>query len=421
MDSLPEELLDHVLTFVTIDHHDRTIPDIESLRSVSMVSKRLRRMAAPHLFRVCTIDQAYVDGRRHLIQAQSALLRYTAELHLNDDVDTGTLVTELTGAMPNLKVLDIIVANRRVRRESLFSSDIRSYVDLRRDDIHFKLPQISSLRVVYLRGFWAGFSRIQSSDKITENASVTTLHLQLMGSYHGTWDYCKNIVGLQKCFPNLTTVQFCGTKTKFLTGEVFRGLFSMWRQYPVSRLRALEYWHNEAHILDFWPPVLPPPARVSQPHQDSMSEKSLHYLLPFELKGLTIDTSCLLPYIGEDGAVHLNFSDLPTTLESLYIRHVVFPTTAPPFRELETRDLDDANTMPCLNHVLFELSHLESFANLTVVKLLVFIPRRHLALAARLIRAYTHQISAAAEIVLAYVLMGRMLKYIWADELQQLG
>jgi hypothetical protein len=385
-----------------------------------MVSQRLWRMAAPHLFRVYDVDEAYIGGRRHLIQLQPALLKYVVELHLNDEVDSETLVTKLTRAMLNLKVLDITVANRRVRRENLLS-DMRPSKTLWRDDIHYKLPRIPSLRVVYLRGFWAGPGRDNFPDRITENASVTTLHIQLIGSYHCTWDYCRNIIRLQTCFPNLTTVQFCGTKTKFLTGDVFRGLFLMWRESSVPKLCDLEYWQNEAQILDFWPPVSPTPVRFIPPHQDSTSEKSLHYLLPFALEALKIDTSCLLPYIGEDGAVHLNFSDLPTTLESLYIRHVVFPTTAPPFRELETRDLDDANTMPCLNHVLFELSRLESFANLTVVKLLVFIPRRHLALAARLIRAYTHQISAAAEIVLAYVLMGRMLRYIWAYELQQLG
>jgi hypothetical protein len=146
-----------------------------------MVSQRLWRMAAPHLFRVCTVNQAYVDGRRHLIQAQSALLRYTAGLHLNDDVDTGILVTELTGAMPSLKVLDIIVANRRVRRESLYSSDMRSYVELRRDDIHLKLPQISSLRVVYLRGFWAGLVEFNYQTRLQKMP-------QLRHSTYSSWD-----------------------------------------------------------------------------------------------------------------------------------------------------------------------------------------------------------------------------------------
>jgi hypothetical protein len=118
MESLPEEILDHVLSFVTINYHDRTIPDIQSLRNVSIVSQRLQRMSAPHLFRAYNIDQACVDGRRHLIQVQPALLRYTVELHVNDNVDYDALALKIAQRMPNVRVLDITVANRRVRHEN---------------------------------------------------------------------------------------------------------------------------------------------------------------------------------------------------------------------------------------------------------------------------------------------------------------
>jgi hypothetical protein len=91
MESLPEELLDRVLSCVTIDHHDRTIPDIQSLRSVSIVSQRPQSMSAPHFFRIYNVGESYLDGRRHLMQVQPALFRYTVKLHMNDNVDSDTL------------------------------------------------------------------------------------------------------------------------------------------------------------------------------------------------------------------------------------------------------------------------------------------------------------------------------------------
>jgi hypothetical protein len=119
MESLPEELLDRVLSCVTIDHHDRTIPDIQSLRSVSIVSQRPQSISAPRLSRVYNVDESYVDRRRHVMQVGPALLRYTVKLHMNDNVDYDTLATKLARAMSNLRVSDITVANRRVRHENM--------------------------------------------------------------------------------------------------------------------------------------------------------------------------------------------------------------------------------------------------------------------------------------------------------------
>jgi hypothetical protein len=92
---------------------------------------------------------------------------------------------------------------------------------------------------------------------------------------------------------------------------------------------------------------------------DTAGTESLHHLLPLQLEVLKPDTSCLLPYLGHDGTVHLDFSKLPSTLRFLYIRHVVFDSDGLRFREEATTGLDDGETIPCLHHILVELSHLE--------------------------------------------------------------
>jgi hypothetical protein len=63
MESLSQELLDHALSYVTIDH--------------------------------------------------------TVELHLNDNVDSDILAMKLARAMPNPRILDVTVANRRLRHKNM--------------------------------------------------------------------------------------------------------------------------------------------------------------------------------------------------------------------------------------------------------------------------------------------------------------
>jgi hypothetical protein len=300
------------------------------------------------------------------------------ELHLNNNVNSDALAPKLARLVPHLKILNVTVAYRRVRHENEADSWDYSPVYLPIHDSYYRLPHIALLQTVYLLGFRVGSSRDGLTTHDTENPSVTTLHVQLTGRYCRNWNSCTNITRLQMCFPNVTALHFCGTKKAFLSGEAFHGLCTMRRRGSLWNLRKLEYSHNEAPILDFWPPISPLPPRYGfHPFRDATSENSLHYLLPFELKTLVIDTGCLLPYIAEDGVVHLNFSDLPVTLQSLDIRHIFFSALISPVGDVEKPELDDVDAMSCLNHVLHELRKFENFTKLTALKLLVFIPRRH--------------------------------------------
>jgi hypothetical protein len=182
MTSLPEELLNHVLSFVTVDHHDGSLPEIESLRSVSIVPQQLQRLAAPHLFRVYDVNEAHVDGRRHMNRVQPALLQYVVELYLYYDiVGSDTVAIELIGSWPNIKVLDISVANGRVHYANTFHQSFDRYLHA---DSYYNLPKTPSLRTVYLGRFLLGGARDRFAEHDTDNPSVTTLHVQLVNYWY---------------------------------------------------------------------------------------------------------------------------------------------------------------------------------------------------------------------------------------------
>jgi hypothetical protein len=381
VETLPEELLDHILSYVTIDHHDRVIPDIQSLLNISRASDQLERMAEPYLHRVYDFRENDTCSEVRNGDRGPSLFRHTVEVHLDDNLDRAITRLKVVLSMPNVKILDITTATRERNYES---------------NQLFRLP---SLETIYVREFeplWSSCNHERGWD--FENPSVTTLHIQLVPLVISWWTKFK-IPRLQALFPNLIALQFCGSSNLALNGETFRALMSSWNSSSPSNLKKLEYWHNDQSALDLWP--LNQMSFGRKPYGDAAATESLHYLLPLELVVLKLDTSCLLPYLGEDGTVHLDLSNLPGTLHTLHIRHVVFDTDRLRFRENANTGLGDGETIPCLNHVLVEFSQLQQLRNLHTVKLLLFIPIQLADVAARMIRMHEKRIRFATEIVLA--------------------
>jgi hypothetical protein len=112
MKMLPEELLDHILSYVAINHHDRSMPNIRSLLSISRVSKQLKRIAEPYLLRVYDFKDNYTYGQGRTGGGGPALLRHTVEVHLDDDQDRAMTVLEFILCMPHVQVLDFKKATR---------------------------------------------------------------------------------------------------------------------------------------------------------------------------------------------------------------------------------------------------------------------------------------------------------------------
>jgi hypothetical protein len=112
MKMLPQELLDHILSYVTIYHHDRSILDIQSLLSISRVSKQLKRVAEPYLLRIYDFKDNYTNGEGRTGDGGPSLLRYTVEDHLDDEQDHAMTMLKFVLSMPNVQVLGVTKATR---------------------------------------------------------------------------------------------------------------------------------------------------------------------------------------------------------------------------------------------------------------------------------------------------------------------
>jgi hypothetical protein len=112
VETLPEELLDHILSYVTIDHHDRVIPDIQSLLNISRASHQLERMAEPYLHRVYDSKENDTCSEVRNGDRGPSLFRHTVEVHLDDNLDRAITRLKVVLSMPNVKILDITTATR---------------------------------------------------------------------------------------------------------------------------------------------------------------------------------------------------------------------------------------------------------------------------------------------------------------------
>ena len=381
MEALPEELLDRIVSYVTLSRGDRCLPDRLTLRALSRTSPQLRRITEPHRYRVLDFYTQRLDEPQQLAitTSSSAYTRHATEVlaEIASSAHVST-IPHLLIALPKLQVLDL------------------SGTYWLNDSSWLELLQTPSLRTVYLRQFSPQeIYEDMSMNWEFSNPSINTLHVHML-ELETFWVDCDNLRMLPKMFPNIASlhVRACSGDYVFcdLNNAVFGYFIYLWRVQLETTMRNLAFGHTDNNILE----------RYLEAATDVFEDKgfSAQQLLKHSrLEHLKVDTNCLLPRAVANRSKALDLSVLPTTLRTLYLRHVVLIDDTPDPKK-KARDVRNREEMACLVRLFVEMRRLKRCTDLVKVSLALLVPHELADVALGIIREATSRLRVPLDLVL---------------------
>lgn len=364
MESLSEELLDHVISRLRHTVGGYPEPDFQALSNMSLVSHKLHRITEPHLYRTLKLQPKNRSRLLRTARTRPSLLNHTQELQLTGEpIQAPSIVDSLPG-LSNLQILDINVG----------SFGARNWVPL------LRLPSITTL---YLRNFTP--TRLDEEDENDwdfVNYSAKVLHVYFAEPNDDPWEDCDDVPRLADLFPALEYLKLSGCEHERhiceLDGFVFRYLVYAFRGAFQMSLKSFEFWYNGEGILS---------AYVDMDKIISMVFDAANTLKQSKIETLRLDTHCLLPYSTSDRSGTLTLSNLPMTLRKVYLRHVVYiEDTAIGEEALES--IHSQEEMRCLVQLFEELVWFQRSPQLREVTLALFLPEVYTDVAIGAIKKY---------------------------------
>jgi hypothetical protein len=421
MDKLSEELLDHIISYLTVPHYDRYIPDIEALRNMSKLSHQLKRIAEPHLHRIIDFNRLLPnESQRHqksilprrqylltswgfmrtlapIFSSQSRVSTTTPEhdpisiyaipiwavRHAREALIRETRYTRIStiihtlNTLPNLQILDVTHNFRRL------------------DDSWIEMVKVGSLRSVYIRQFQpAPVDEYTGTAWEFTNANVRKLHLELVGP-DDSWEYCESLTKIAPIFPALTSLHLrprIGGWGCDMSPALYRHFVFLWRNQFATTLRHLSFLQTERRLVHMY-------LNTDAEEFDNTELDHQKVLQDSRLETLKLDTNCLLAGEEADRSTFLDLSILPATLRTLYLRHVVFRDGTGKPTDL-TSDLRTQEEMSCLLRLFVELRKLSNFPDLEKVTLALFMPPELVNVTVGIVREGTSRIQVPLDLVL---------------------
>jgi hypothetical protein len=107
MERLSEELLDHIVSEVINPLPSKHRPFYDDVISLSMVSRKFRRIAEPHIYRSLVLDEDHDEILLQIMSSRPELLRYVRAVSamVYSRIANGT--RDFIMCLPNLKELDL--------------------------------------------------------------------------------------------------------------------------------------------------------------------------------------------------------------------------------------------------------------------------------------------------------------------------
>jgi hypothetical protein len=372
MDSLPEELLDRIVSGITgplplKEDHDYGIR-YRDLLSLSRVSQKLCRITEPYIYRDLICSGREDDGNEgdllHTLERRPDLHRHIKAISLKDHHEIEPHFERLVWRLPNLRRLDISIPLLNPRRlgNPISFSNLRDWI------LVLRMPSISTLR---LKGVVATeVTNYRFDDWNFINNNITSLDISF------TWNTVE-------C--HLKHLRISGVDDSaagfVLDAHVFRCMVYAFKHAFETTLRDFDFRYNDVYY-------------DNDVASDAFDARTI--LKQSHLEHLKLDTESLCRREPTLRSLVVGPSSLPSTLKTLYLRHAV---------DLEgldqaARNLMHSDEAQCLSQLVELAARTSRFPNLQRLTLAIFVPTEFEEIASRVVKVHARKAKVQLDVML---------------------
>ncbi|EMD95640.1 hypothetical protein COCC4DRAFT_55159 [Bipolaris maydis ATCC 48331] len=373
MNSLSEELLDHIISEAVKPLPDRHGSRYADLVSVSTVSRKFHRITEPYLYCSIVVSEKNKDQFLQTITCCSELSKYTRELYIKQSSNIRHEVLRLAQHLPGLHKLDLDL-------KSCKTSDL------------LPVLQLPSVTALCLSGVVARQTDNASPiDWGIANTAIASLEMSFSDP-ETWWEDCDEIWKLAAVFRNLKSLSihsdYEGERKHTLNGPVFRCLVHAFKHAFETNLRSFSFKCNDVNH-DY---IYQGDVAVSGAFD------AREILKRSQLKSLEIDTMCLHRSSQEEKlrSQELGPSCLPASLRTLYLRHLVATGNLNPIE----RNLMHSDEAQCLSQLVNLGARRARFPNLEKMTLAISLPPFFEEVASRVVRVQARKVKLQLELIL---------------------
>jgi hypothetical protein len=372
MESLAEELLDYIVSQVIDPFPSRYGIHYRNLLSLSMVSRQLRRITEPYIYRFLVMSGNLKYKLLRTIDDRPDLRQYATAICMMHHPDPARHIMDFVTRLPNLRSLDIDITSCKL-------IDLVSVL---------KLPSITTL---YLSGVVA---RQIDDGRVDEwkfaNDYITTLNISFMYA-EDVWEDCDEIWGFAAVFRNLRCLQIHGAHSAdricTLNGPVYRCLVHAFRNAFRTTLRDFCFKYNDVlHGRGYG---------GNESISDAFDARAI--LQKSQLEHLKLETDCLRRARPTLRSLEVGPSSLPSTLRTLYIRHEVDRTMLNP----PEKNLMHSEEAQCLSQLVKLAARRSRFPLLQKMTLVIFLPSWFEEVASRVVKVQARRAKVHLDLIFA--------------------
>jgi hypothetical protein len=372
MERLSEELLDHVVSEVINPLPNRHTSQYDDLLNLSLVSRKFCRIAEPYIYHSLIISADNGNDLMRTMKNRPDLLRYVRAVYAMRYDYIGNRIRNFVMNIPNLQELDL-----NIGRYTL--SDI------------IPVLKLQTLQTLRLSGVAAGEIPDEHFDNWEfENNTLRTLDLSFTEpTTH--WGLCDEMQVFAAVFCNLKCLKMHSNYEPsirdVLDGSVFRYLVHAFKQSFETTLRdfTFEYNHpNDGYIVE-----------EDEPEGELLDARDI--LKESQIERLRIDTICLHKPRQEAKlrSLVLGPSCLPTSLRTLYLRHVVATGNLNP----SERNLMHSDEAQCLSQLVNLAARKSRFPHLQNLTLAICLPPFFEDVASRVVKVQARKVKVQLDLM----------------------
>jgi hypothetical protein len=375
MDSLPEELLDRIV-FEVIDllplkeYHDYGIR-YRDLLNLSRVSRKLYRITEPHLYRdlVCSSDRDHgnEDELVHTLERRLDLHRHIKVISLQDYEEIAPQFEKLVMRLPNLCRLDI----------SMPECNLKNWLPV---------LQKRSITTLRLKGVVATHVEDDRNDDWNFiNNNITSLDVSFTWN-DLPWEECNEICKFAATLRNLRCLRISGVydpEVEFaLDACVFRCMVNAFKHAFETTLRDFDFRYNDVYY-------------ENEMTSDAFDARTI--LKRSRLEHLKLETDCLRRQEPTLRSLEVGPSSLPSTLKTLYIRHLVDVEGL----NQAARNLMHSDEAQCLSQLVKLAARTSRFPDLQKFTLVTFLPSMFEEVASRVVKVHARKAKVQIDLMFA--------------------
>ncbi|KAI4617076.1 uncharacterized protein J4E87_008590 [Alternaria ethzedia] len=372
MERLSEELLDHVVSEVINPLPNRHTSNYDDLLNLSLVSRKFCRITEPYIYRSLIFSGDNGKGLLRTFQNRPDLLRYVRAVYAMQYDHIGKRIRNFIMDIPSLQELDL----------NIWPGTLSSIVPV------LKLQTLKTLR---LSGVAAGEIPDEHFDDWEfENNTLSTLDISFTDPKL-QWELCDEIQAFAEVFLNLRCLRlhsnYEGSIRDVLDGTAFRYLIRAFKHSFETTLRELTFEYN--HPNDGF--IIEEDEAVSG-HVDVRD-----IIKDSRLEKLRLDTICLHKPMQEAKlrSLALGPSCLPTSLRTLYLRHIVATGNLNPYE----RDLMHSDEAQCLSQLVNLGARRSRFPHLQNMTLAICLPPFFEDVASRVVKVQARKVKVQLDLM----------------------